>query len=107
MLQVMKKNILFVCIENSNRSRMAEAFAITHGKEKIAAYSAGSKPSGKINPKAIAAMRGLGYDVESHHSKSVEAGADLEYDDVILMGCGDECAYVKARHHEDWVIPDP
>lgn len=103
----MKKTILFVCIENSNRSQMAEAFAIKHGKEKIAAYSAGSKPSGKINPKAIAAMRELDYDLSRHHSKSLTEIPDIEYDYVIMMGCGDECPFVKARHHEDWDIPDP
>lgn len=48
--------ILFVCVENSNRSQMAEAFAKMHG---IKAYSAGSKPSGVINAKAIAAMKDL------------------------------------------------
>jgi len=52
-----KKKILFVCIENSNRSQMAQAFAKIHGGDTIEAYSAGSRPSGKINPKAIAAMK--------------------------------------------------
>ena len=65
----MKKNILFVCIENSNRSQMAQAFAIIHGKDAVNAYSAGSAPSGKINPKAIAAMSELGYDLSTHQSK--------------------------------------
>ena len=103
----MKKNILFVCIENSNRSQMAQAFAVTHGKEKVAAYSAGSKPSGKINPKAAAAMKELGYDLSTHHSKPLTEIPDIEYDYAITMGCGDECPFVKARHHEDWDIPDP
>ncbi|HEV8285519.1 MAG TPA: hypothetical protein VGQ09_14490 [Chitinophagaceae bacterium] len=66
-----KKKILFVCIENSNRSQMAEAFAKILG-EGVDAYSAGSNPSGKINPKAIAAMKELGYDLNTHHSKSLE-----------------------------------
>jgi protein-tyrosine-phosphatase len=42
----MKKNILFVCIENSNRSQMAQAFARIYGSDKVEAYSAGSNPSG-------------------------------------------------------------
>ena len=54
------KRLLFVCVENSNRSQMAEAFARIHGGDKIEAYSAGSRPSGKINPKAIAAMKEIG-----------------------------------------------
>ena len=42
---------------------MAEAFARMHGSEIVHAYSAGSKPSGKVNPKAIEAMKELGYDL--------------------------------------------
>jgi len=49
-----KKKILFVCVENSNRSQMSEAFAKMLGGKNIEAYSAGSRPSGKINPKAVA-----------------------------------------------------
>ncbi|MFM2307084.1 MAG: Arsenate-mycothiol transferase ArsC1 [Bacteroidota bacterium] len=101
------KNILFVCIENSNRSQMAQAFAILHGKDKVNAYSAGSRPSGKINPKAIAAMRELGYDLSTHDSKSLEQIPDIQYEYAITMGCGDECPLVKANHREDWAIPDP
>lgn len=103
----MKKNILFVCIENSNRSQMAQAFAIIHGAEKVNAYSAGSRPSGKINPKAIAAMKELGYDLSAHESKSLEEIPDVVYDHAITMGCGDACPMVNARHREDWAIPDP
>jgi arsenate reductase (thioredoxin) len=101
------KSILFVCIENSNRSQMAQAFATIHGKDKVHAYSAGSRPSGKINPKAIAAMKELGYDLSAHDSKSLEQIPDVEYDYVITMGCGDACPFVRAKHREDWNIPDP
>jgi protein-tyrosine-phosphatase len=102
-----RKRILFVCVENSNRSQMAEAFARIHGGERVEAYSAGSRPSGKINPKAIAAMREIGYDLASHESKSLSAIPEIEYDFVATMGCGDECPFVRAREREDWDIPDP
>lgn len=101
------KNILFVCVENSNRSQMAQAFAIMHGKNLVRAYSAGSKPSGIINPKAIAAMRELGYDLSLHDSKSLEQIPAVQYEYAITMGCGDACPYVQALHREDWQIPDP
>lgn len=101
------KNILFVCVENSNRSQMAQAFAKIHGGPAINAFSAGSKPSGKINPKAIAAMKELGYDLSSHQSKSLSEIPSIEYEYAITMGCGDECPFVNARHREDWNIPDP
>ena len=101
------KRVLFVCVENSNRSQIAEAFARLHGGEKIQAYSAGSRPSGKINPKAIEAMREMGYDLGAHRSKSLSEIPALEYDVAVTMGCGDECPYVRARLREDWNIPDP
>jgi protein-tyrosine-phosphatase len=100
-------NILFVCIENSNRSQMAQAFATMYGKGAVTAYSAGSRPSGKINPKAIAAMKELGYDLTTHDSKSLDDLPDVLFDYAITMGCGDACPLVRARHRQDWNIPDP
>ncbi len=67
--------IVFVCVENSNRSQMAQAFAKMAG---VDAYSAGSRPSGKVNPKAIEAMKELGYDLTTHHSKSLDDVAGIE-----------------------------
>jgi protein-tyrosine-phosphatase len=101
------KKVLFVCIENSCRSQMAEAFARIHGSGVIEPYSSGSSPSGTVNPKAIASMKELGYDLSAHKSKSLSDIPDIEYDYVITMGCGDACPFVKAKHHEDWGIPDP
>jgi protein-tyrosine-phosphatase len=103
----MKKNLLFVCIENSNRSQIAQAFAVIHGKEIVNAYSAGSNPSGKINAKAIAAMHELNYDLSKHESKSLSEIPDVEFEYAITMGCGDACPFVRAKHREDWNIPDP
>jgi protein-tyrosine-phosphatase len=101
------KRVLFVCVENSNRSQMAQAFAAIHGGSGVAAHSAGSRPSGKINPKAVDAMRELGYDLTTHQSKSLAEIPDGPYDAVVTMGCGDACPNVAARVREDWLIPDP
>jgi len=101
------KRVLFVCVENSNRSQMAEGFARMLGGTDVEAYSAGSRPSGQINPKAIASMRELGYDLATHTSKSLTAIPAVEYDFVATMGCGDECPYVRTKRREDWDIPDP
>ena len=98
---------LFVCVENANRSQMAEAFARIHGGADVEAYSAGSRPSGVVNPKAIAAMAELNYDLSKHGSKSLDEVKDLEFDFVATMGCGDACPFVKARIRDDWQIPDP
>ena len=92
----MKKSFLFVCIENSNRSQMAQAFAKIWGGEKVEAYSAGSRPSGKINPKAIASMSELGYDLSTHDSKSLDEIPAIQFDYVVTMGCGDACPWVLA-----------
>jgi protein-tyrosine-phosphatase len=86
---------------------MAEAFARICSGNRIEAYSAGSKPSGKINPKAIEAMREIGYDLSTHTSKSLSDIPDIEFDLVATMGCGDECPFVRAKRHENWDIPDP
>lgn len=102
------KKILFVCIENSNRSQMAQAFAQIYGQEKVKAFSAGSRPSGKINSKAIKAMLELGYDLSTHTSKSLdEVSSEAPFDTVVTMGCGDACPWMPARKHIDWSIPDP
>jgi arsenate reductase len=102
-----KKKLLFVCIENSNRSQMSQAFARILGGDAVEAYSAGSKPSGIVNPKAIAAMKEIGYDLSLHDSKSLDDIPDVEYDAVVTMGCGDACPFVRARQRLDWAIPDP
>lgn len=86
---------------------MAEAFARIHGGDEFIAYSAGSKPSGKINPKAIASMNELGYDLSAHQSKSLGDIPDDKYDAVVTMGCGDACPWIPATLTEDWEIPDP
>jgi arsenate reductase (thioredoxin) len=100
------KRVLFVCVENSNRSQMAEAFAHIHGGNAVDAQSAGSAPSGVINPKAIRFMSELNYDLTMHASKSLDA-IEGEFDAVITMGCGDNCPWVPAKLREDWGLPDP
>ncbi len=99
--------ILFVCVENSNRSQMAEAFARIHGGARVEAHSAGSRPSGKVNAKAVEAMRELGYDLTAHRSKALTEIPPGPYDAVVTMGCGDACPWIPAARREDWALPDP
>jgi arsenate reductase len=100
------KRVLFVCVENSNRSQMAEAFARLHGGDAVQAHSAGSRPSGRINPKAVRFMAERGYDLSAHASKSLDE-VEGGFDAVVTMGCGDSCPWVPARIREDWALPDP
>ncbi len=101
------KTILFVCVENSNRSQMAEAFARIHGQGRVEAFSAGSRPSGRINPRAIESMQEIGYDLSTHASKGLESFNGRQVDVAVTMGCGDECPLVQAKERVDWKIPDP
>ena len=102
------KKILFVCIENSNRSQMAEAFVKLKASDTIEAYSAGSNPSGKISEKAIASMNEYEYDLSLHRSKSLEEVKQFSpFDVVITMGCGDACPWMPAKKFIDWQIPNP
>jgi arsenate reductase (thioredoxin) len=99
--------VLFVCVENSCRSQMAEAFARFHGRGRVEVCSAGSRPSGRVNPRAIASMKEIGYDLAAHASKSLDDIPPGAYDLVVTMGCGDACPVVRAHHREEWNIPDP
>jgi protein-tyrosine-phosphatase len=104
------KRLLFVCVENSNRSQMAEAFARLDAQRlglEVEAVSAGSRPSGVVHPQAIAAMKELGYDLATHRSKSLKEVEATPFDVVVTMGCGDACPFVQAKRRVDWQIPDP
>ena len=98
---------LFICVENSCRSQMAEGFARMLGGDAVEAHSAGSKPSGVVNPKAIASMAELGYDLGAHASTGLDSLPEGDFAATITMGCGDACPDVPARLREDWPLPDP
>jgi protein-tyrosine-phosphatase len=101
------KRVLFVCVENSNRSQMAEAFGRMYAPPTVEVYSAGSKPSGKVNPKAMEAMKELGYDMSGHRSKGLDDLPAAEFDVAVTMGCGDSCPNLRVKKRMDWQIPDP
>jgi protein-tyrosine-phosphatase len=86
---------------------MAEAFARIHGGDCVEAASAGSRPSGKVNPRAVEFMREVGYDLTTHASKSLDEFNGQQIDAAVTMGCGDECPLVRAARREEWQIPDP
>ncbi|MDD5120723.1 MAG: arsenate reductase ArsC [Candidatus Omnitrophica bacterium] len=101
------KRVLFVCVENSCRSQIAEGIAKELGKKVIEAYSAGSKPSGIINPMAIEVMREAGIDISNNASKGFDALAVNKFDYVITLGCQDTCPFFPADKHIEWKIDDP
>ena len=101
------RRILFVCVENSNRSQMAEAFARAHGGAQVEAHSAGSRPTAQINPRAIRFMAERGIDLSTQHSKSLQDIDAAPFDAVVAMGCGDACPWIAAARREDWALSDP
>ena len=100
------KRVLFICHENCNRSQMAEAFARMYGEGWVEAYSAGCRPAEAIHPKAVAAMKELGYDLRQHFPKGLADLPNVEYDVAVVM-CDDGCLGVRAKHRENWKIPVP
>ena len=100
-------SLLFVCVENSARSQMAEGFARAVGGGRVAAYSAGSRASGKVDPRAIALMKEKGIDLASQQSKSLDSLPNQRWDYVVTMGCGDACPHLPANQRIDWDLPDP
>ena len=101
------KKVLFVCVENSCRSQMADGFAKVLGEGKIESYSAGSRPSGKVNPDAIKIMQEAGIDISGAESKGFQDLGVEKFDYVVTMGCKDICPFVPADKHFDWQIEDP
>lgn len=101
------KRVLFVCVENACRSQMAEAFARRLGAGRVEACSAGSRPAGSVNPRAVAFMAERGYDLNVQASKPLSAFEGQTYDALVTMGCGDACPWLPATRRVDWDLPDP
>ncbi len=100
--------MLFVCVHNSGRSQMAEAFFNSLAGNKAAAYSAGTRPTDKINPTVAQVMREVGLDVGQKKPKMLTLEMMDGADRVISMGCGvaDTCP-AGIVPMEDWGIDDP
>ncbi len=101
------KKVLFVCVENSCRSQMAEGFARELGEGIVEAYSAGSRPSGKVSPDSIIVMLEGGIAIGKNGSKGFFDLPVKDFDYVVTMGCGDVCPFAPGKRHLDWHIEDP
>jgi len=104
--------VLFVCIHNSARSQMAEAFVNTRHSDRLRAYSAGLE-AGSLNPIVVDAMREAGVDISGNRSKSVNDGdiRSREYDFVVTV-CDESSAqacpiYPTRGDRLHWSFADP
>lgn len=102
-----RPKVLFLCVENSCRSQIAEAYAKKLFGHACDSFSSGSKPSGIVNPKAISSMARDDYDLSTHSSKKISELPTTEFDMAITMGCGDFCPEIEAEKFIEWEIPDP
>ncbi|MCI0657189.1 MAG: arsenate reductase ArsC [Acidobacteria bacterium] len=100
-------SVLFVCVENSCRSQIAEGYALHLAGAGWTVASAGSRPSRSIHPRAVTFMQEDGIDLSRQRSKGLGEIPTLSWDAVVTMGCGDACPHVAARRRLDWDLPDP
>jgi len=100
--------VLFVCVHNSGRSQMAEAFFNQLAKGEVRALSAGTQPADKVNPVVVEAMREVGIDISGNKAKLLTKGMLEQADIVVTMGCGVEgvcpATFVETM---DWELADP
>ncbi len=104
------KTVLFVCVHNSGRSQMAEAFFNKLAGGKAQALSAGTQPAGEVNPVVVEAMREAGIDISGNKPKALTMDMVEKADRMITMGCGAEAeatcpaSFIET---EDWALEDP
>lgn len=102
------KTVLFICVRNSSRSQMAEAFFNRLAKGKFKAISAGTDPADVVNPTVVEAMREVGIDMGGNKPKALTLGMMKQADRIVTMGCGVEVVcpttFMKT---EDWELEDP
>ncbi len=104
------KTVLFVCVHNSGRSQMAEAFFNQLAMGKAQAFSAGTQPADKVNPVVVEAMREVGIDISNNKPKGLTMDMVEKADRMITMGCGAEAGAVCPASFiqtEDWTLEDP
>jgi len=102
------KTVLFVCVGNSGRSQIAEAFFNQLAKGKAQAYSAGTQPADNVNPVVVDAMREVGIDISNNIPKALTPEMMEQADRIVTMGCGAEgvCPAIFVET-EDWGLEDP
>ena len=99
--------VLFVCVHNAGRSRMAAALLKREARGRVRVRSAGSAPVERVNPVVIEAMAEIGIDLARERPRRLTDADASEADIVVTMGCGDACPVFPGKRYEDWSVPDP
>jgi arsenate reductase len=99
--------VLFVCVHNAGRSKMAAALLESYAHGRVDIRSAGSEPGDRVNPSVATAMAEVGLDISRERPELLTDGAVRRADVVITMGCGDACPVYPGKRYEDWDLPDP
>ncbi|MGJ9411757.1 three-helix bundle dimerization domain-containing protein [Aeromicrobium sp. CF4.19] len=99
--------LLFVCVHNAGRSQIAAALAAHLAPGKVHVRSAGSRPTGEINPVVVEALAERGIELTEAYPKPLADTVVRAADVIVTMGCGDECPYFPGKRYEDWQVADP
>lgn len=105
-LSMAKTKIAFICVHNSCRSQMAEAFGKVYLSDKYDCYSAGTETKPEINQEALRIMKEhFGIDIKNQYSKLI---SDIPAPDIVItMGCNVHCPNIQCKEHYDWGLDDP
>ena len=102
-----KSKIAFVCIHNSCRSQIAEAWGKRLATDVFDCYSAGTETKPEINRDAVRIMKDR-YGIDMEKTQYPKLLAELPpVDIVVTMGCSVQCPNLPCRHREDWGLDDP
>ncbi|MGN8852427.1 arsenate reductase ArsC [Anaerobiospirillum succiniciproducens] len=103
----MKKKVAFVCVHNSCRSQIAEAFGKMLAADVFESYSAGIETKPAINQDAVRLMKSL-YSIDMEKSEYSKLLDDIPAVDIVItMGCNVHCPHLPCEHREDWGLDDP
>lgn len=100
------KKVAFICVHNSCRSQMAEAFGKILGLGIFECFSAGTEQRDQINQDAVRIMKEIGIDMELHQKPKLLQDIPT-VDIVVTMGCNVSCPHIPCGHREDWGLDDP
>lgn len=99
--------VAFICVHNSCRSQLAEAFGKAYASDVMECYSAGTEKKDHINPDAVRLLKEQ-YQLDMERTQYPKLLEDIPpVDIVITMGCNVQCPTLPCQYREDWGLSDP